>query len=509
MPEAVFASPADAAGLLGASLDHLAATDWASLGTAAHGEMLAYLQRAQAKLTAVNAAVLAAFTAQSGYEPDGHRSARAWLVNRNGMAKGAAGAAVGWEKRLRRHARIADVMTAGDITESWAKEIAGWTDKLPAEKRDEADQILLDAAASGLPLEDLAVLARTIDETWKAQHPDPDDGSGEDGDEDGFGDRYLRLGTTLGGAGKLNGDLTAGCAAALQAIFDSLGKHLGPEDHRSIEQRQHDALAEALHRLIKAGLLPESAGQATMAQVLMSFADLRRTPGASAAEREWIAARAGQPGWLTGASADAEACDALIAPVVVGSVDWRAVDALADEWLEAYGLDGHRRPCGCTCGGCTCQSPAPLTPEAKARLRRTLLAMAADAMSGPDGLAAYLRTRQLGVPYSGKPLPLDVGRVKNIPDHLRRLVILRDQHCAWPGGCDRPPAGCQVHHIIPRALGGKTRLKDLILLCAYHHQVCIHRLGWTLILHPDGTTEARSPQGDILRSHGPPSARAG
>jgi len=36
---------------LGASLDHLAATDWASLGTAAHGEMLAQLQRAQARFT--------------------------------------------------------------------------------------------------------------------------------------------------------------------------------------------------------------------------------------------------------------------------------------------------------------------------------------------------------------------------------------------------------------------------------------------------------------------------
>jgi hypothetical protein len=35
--------------------------------------MLRRLQRAQAKLTAVNAAVLAAFTAQSGYEPDGAR----------------------------------------------------------------------------------------------------------------------------------------------------------------------------------------------------------------------------------------------------------------------------------------------------------------------------------------------------------------------------------------------------------------------------------------------------
>ena len=59
MPEALFASTADAAGMLDASLDHLAAVDWASLGTQAHGEMLAYLQRAQAKLTAVNAAVLA------------------------------------------------------------------------------------------------------------------------------------------------------------------------------------------------------------------------------------------------------------------------------------------------------------------------------------------------------------------------------------------------------------------------------------------------------------------
>ena len=130
-------------------------------------------------------------------------------------------------------------------------------------------------------------------------------------------------------------------------------------------------------------------------------------------------------------------------------------------------------------------------------------------MSGPDGLAGYLRSRQLGAPYTGKSLPLDVGRVKGIPDHLRRAVILRDRHCAWPGGCDKPPAGCQVHHIVHRAHGGKTRLKDLVLLCHYHHQVCIHRLGWTLILHADGTTEAHSPDGQILRSHGPPTARAG
>src|SRR6516162_2660804 len=508
MPEAAFASAAEATGMLDASLGYLAGVDWAPLGTQAHGEMLGRLQRAQAKLTAVHAAVLGAFTAQGGYEPDGHRSARAWLINRAGVARGAAGAAVGWQKRLARHGKIAAVMAAGGISESWAREIAASTDKLPAEKRDEADEILLDAAAGGLPLADIAVLAQKIHEAWKAQHPDPDDGNGDDGDADGFADRYLRLGTTLDGVGQLDGDLTAACAAALQAVFDSLGKHLGPEDHRSIEQRQHDALAEALQRLIKAGLLPDSAGQATMAQVLIGFAELRRRSGSSAAEREWIAGRAGQPGWLTGTGAAAEACDALIAPTVVGSVDWQALDQMAEVWIDAHG-PGHRQPCGCVCGGCSCQPPAPLTPEEKARLRRALLALAADVMSGPDGLAGYLRSRQLGAPYSGKSLPLDVGKVKGIPDHLRRAVILRDRHCAWPGGCDKPPAGCQVHHLTHRAHGGATRLRNLVLLCSYHHQVCIHRLGWTLILHADGTTEARGPDGQILHSHGPPTARAG
>jgi hypothetical protein len=118
----------------------------------------------------------------------------------------------------------------------------------------------------------------------------------------------------------------------------------------------------------QAGLLPESAGQATLAQVLIDFADLRR---------------------------------------------------LAEVLPDAHGLNGHRQPCDCNCGRCACTQPAPLTPERKARLRGALL------------------------------------------------------------------------------------------LCSYYHQVCVHWLGWTLTLHPDGTTEAPSPDGQILHSHGPPTARAG
>jgi hypothetical protein len=36
----------------------------------------------------------------------------------------------------------------------------------------------------------------------------------------------------------------------------------------------------------------------------------------------------------------------------------------------------------------------------------------------------------------------------------------------------------------------------------------VHRWGWELTLHPDGTTEARSPDGTrILHSHAPPGTR--
>jgi hypothetical protein len=67
-----------------------------------------------------------------------------------------------------------------------------------------------------------------------------------------------------------------------------------------------------------------------------------------------------------------------------------------------------------------------------------------------------------------------------------------------------------VHHIRRRADGGRTSVRNCALLCTFHHQVAIHRQGWTFTLNPDGTTTARSPDGTkILRSHGPPTARAG
>jgi len=147
--------------------------------------------------------------------------------------------------------------------------------------------------------------------------------------------------------------------------------------------------------------------------------------------------------------------------------------------------------------------------RAERAARRMILAAAADLLSGPAGLAAWLRTRLAPGTAASVSLPLDVGTATDtIPVHLRRAVAVRDRGCRFPG-CDQPVPACQPHHIIPRAQGGPTSLANLLLLCAFHHLIAIHRWGWCITLHPDGTVTATSPDGSkTLHGHGPPPAAA-
>jgi hypothetical protein len=117
--------------------------------------------------------------------------------------------------------------------------------------------------------------------------------------------------------------------------------------------------------------------------------------------------------------------------------------------------------------------------------------LAIDLVSGPAGVAAILRQGLLDKPYNTPSLPLDIGYSDSIPWYIRRAVLLRDRTCAWPK-CDRPAVYCDVHHLRRKEDGGETSVENCALVCQFHHDVCIHRRGWQLILHPDGTTEARA-----------------
>jgi hypothetical protein len=182
--------------------------------------------------------------------------------------------------------------------------------------------------------------------------------------------------------------------------------------------------------------------------------------------------------------------------VVTGEVNADALEELVRLCVE---LDRHRRAAdgGITDGGTTdaCDaggSPAaaPETFHAWEALERAVIGKAVDLLSGPGGLAGFLRRRQLAARLAGPSLPLDIGYSTTIPAGIRHAVILRDRHCRWPGGCDQPAAACDVHPVRHKASGGRTSTTNCVLLCFHHHQVAIHRQGWTLVLNPDGTTTA-------------------
>ncbi len=75
------------------------------------------------------------------------------------------------------------------------------------------------------------------------------------------------------------------------------------------------------------------------------------------------------------------------------------------------------------------------------QVRDLIAANAVALLSGPHGLASYLRTGKLAPPAASVSLPLDVGTATDtIPPHLRRAVISGDRHCAAPGCLQPPPA---------------------------------------------------------------------
>jgi hypothetical protein len=115
---------------------------------------------------------------------------------------------------------------------------------------------------------------------------------------------------------------------------------------------------------------------------------------------------------------------------------------------------------------------------------------------GDDGsLAGRLRAAMTLLPptLGGSPTqPLEVGRSRRVVSAAQRAaLVVRDRGCVF-SGCDRPPAWCEAHHLVPWLEGGPTDLPNLALLCRAHHRA-VHEGGWQLQRDPDGHLTATPP----------------
>jgi hypothetical protein len=113
--------------------------------------------------------------------------------------------------------------------------------------------------------------------------------------------------------------------------------------------------------------------------------------------------------------AGALACDSTTTPTVVGAVDHDALAQMTDAWLHAHGLCS-RRPVRTTGDrtdgddhGCGCGLKYGLTAATYLRLQETMLRWSIRVLSGPGGLASFLRTNTLDGPLATPSIVLDVG----------------------------------------------------------------------------------------------------
>lgn len=551
--------------MIEAGLDFINREDLPGRPVAVQADALRTWITLDAKRTAAEGALVGAFDAAEGYAADGQSSTSAWLVYFTRCTGTAARQMVAGARRLRDYLHVARALAVGRIPASIGRLITDFCGKLPAENREAAERVLIDVAAAGADAADLSTLATEIYRRVYPNGLDRDEERQAADRGLTLGKTFGGVGRLNGDLtayatsladqviGALSGrkgpeDTRTARQRRHDALVEALsllaGSDLMPERGGAKPQVKVDIPLAALRRLPgaaeavnewirrKARQRPLDPGLEDTGLDIIGSDTVggARTPadgpertetgelyvldGGPPAETEPIPdvlnrsglppAASGSPATLSGVGpisdhmAAALACDSVVTPTVTGAVDHQALAAMTEEWIRGHGLSD---PDAQTCEGCGCHRPAGLAT--RRRLQEALLRWATEVLSGPDGLASFLRTGSYGGPLASPSIVLDAGvPTKTVPAHLEQAVRRRDRHCRWPG-CDRPAGLSHVHHIVPRADGGLTRLNNLLSLCAFHHLVAVHTWGWSIRLGGDGTTIATSPGGRILREAGP------
>ncbi|GAA2083928.1 hypothetical protein GCM10009780_22730 [Actinomadura alba] len=264
-----------------AAFDFLNHEDLAGLPVTVQAECLRSWSRAEAKGAAAHADLLGAFHAGGGPRADGQRSTSAWLAKFTRCTAAAARRQAGAARRIRGGPHVRRALADGAITVSYGQWIRDAVSAFYPEDQDAVEQILVEAAVSDAPIEDLVTIATVA---LRRLRP----GGTERDEAQRMADRGLTLSKTLGGVGRINGDLTAEATALAETVIEALAVKKGPEDARTERQRRHDAFADAMRRLVESDLMPERGGAKPHLKIEIGLADLRSLPDSSRLEDEWV-----------------------------------------------------------------------------------------------------------------------------------------------------------------------------------------------------------------------------
>jgi hypothetical protein len=399
--------------------------------------MLREVHALRAQVDAMFVTLLGEVLDRGAYEPDTGTAAR-WVSQQVRIEHREAKAAVALAHALRgSHQRVGAAFAAGDLSQAHVQQIVSALEGLPAhatgEDRDEAERVLVEAAADLTPRE-LRQASRALHEAIASQAPDVDDPAEAERiarEQAAAGRRALdqrafmmRQRTDGAWDGRLR--LPADAGAAVQAALESLAglprtparqdaadtprvpddtEHVVRDDCTKT-QKMADALHELCQQVLDSGQLPEEGGER---------------------------------------------------PHVHLTVRWETLVGLAEQLTPAAGLFD---------------------------------------VGGTLGIAETRRmlcdAKVIPVVLGGAGEVLDIGRSTRVwTTAQRRAVAARDGGCVFPG-CYKPIRATQVHHMRHWSNGGATSVDNGALLCLAHHRR-VHLQGWDMRLARNGLPELIPP----------------
>ena len=329
----------------------------------------------------------------------------------------------GWARRLARsgefvgvHPTLGDAWAAGVITSEHVHALARQADRL-AEAEMAAVIVELTPLWGQLSPQAVgAFVARVIRVLHPPEDPEPDETAAHES-------RSLSFALTSD-AVVLSGCLPRVEGEAVIAAIDAFAERLRSEaDHVPASARRADGLVALVNAAHASGSMPNRGGLPVSVSVTVSTTAM--------GDEDWSTSRGHT---LTQGEKRFAACDALLTPILVESVE---CPDTVEELLQAAGQPAPT-------------SPARVSPAPSNRAPARIAALA----------AALLGTR----------MPLAVGRTARIATQAqRRALAVRDRGCIIPG-CGIPAEACQTHHVVDWAAGGSTEISNLALLCWAHHR---------------------------------------
>src|SRR5690349_13895843 len=144
-------------------------------------------------------------------------------------------------------------------------------------------------------------------------------------------------------------------------------------------------------------------------------------------------------------------------------------------------------------------------PSAVVHVREELVADGAGAMTAvlEDGRRVPAETLRRvacdcvthAVAHDSDGVPIDVGRKRrSVSPSLRRALQSRDGCCRFP--CCAHRAWLDAHHVEHWIHGGETSMKNLVLLCPFHHRL-LHEGGYS-IAEREGQRAFVDPEGRVV-----------